>query len=147
MRVIEYRFFPVSVKESYKSKEIDFFDKNCSMIPRYDMAFILWICKRGLQNIVFVKSSHRRCLIKRLFLKISQYSQELESPFNQIAGLKAWYLFVNIAKHRCFPMNIANFLRTPIWRTSANGCFCFDVGEGMYYSQTNKISKEYLLAV
>ena len=38
------------------------------------------------------RSSHQRCSIKKLFLKISQYCQEspvLGSLFNKVAGLKA----------------------------------------------------------
>ena len=51
-------------------------------------------------------------LLKKLFLKISQYSQEntcVESLFNKVAGLKALRL-----QHRCFPENIAKFLRPSI---------------------------------
>ena len=32
-------------------------------------------------------------------------------------------LFKKRHQHRCFPINIAKFLRTPFWRTFANGCF------------------------
>ena len=55
-----------------------------------------------------VRSSHMRCSIKKLFLKISQYSQEtpaMESLYKKVADLKTrpWdYLF---------------------WKTSAYGCF------------------------
>ena len=45
-----------------------------------------------------------------MFLKILQYLQEntcLESLFNKLAGLQ----------HRCFSVNIAKFLRTPILKS------------------------------
>ena len=38
------------------------------------------------------RSTHQRCSVKKLFLKISQYSREtpvLESLFNKAAGLQA----------------------------------------------------------
>ena len=51
-------------------------------------------------------SDVRRCFSKWVFLKLSQYSQE-----NTCVGV-----FLNIKKtfqHRCFPVNIVKFLRTP----------------------------------
>ena len=38
----------------------------------------------------------------------------LESPFNKIAFLKAGYFILKRLQQRCFPMNIAKFLGTPI---------------------------------
>ena len=50
----------------------------------------------------------RSCSVKKLFLEISQNSQERTcarvSFFNKVAELRLW--------HRCFPMNFAKFLRT-----------------------------------
>ena len=62
-----------------------------------------------------VRSSHRRCCVRKLFLKILQYPQEtsvLESIFKNVTDL------CNFIKkrhqHRCFPENIAKFLILPI---------------------------------
>ena len=52
--------------------------------------------------------------ILRAFLKILQYSQEtpvLESLFNELAGLQACKFIKKKLQHRCFPVNIAKFLR------------------------------------
>ena len=38
----------------------------------------------------------------------------LESLFNKVAGLKACIFIKKRLQHRCFPVNIAKFLRTPI---------------------------------
>ena len=38
----------------------------------------------------------------------------LESPFNRLAGLKTYNFLKNGIQHRCFPVNIAKFLRTLI---------------------------------
>ena len=53
------------------------------------------------------RSSHRRCFIKKVFLKISQYSQENTC-------LKACNFIKKRLQHRHFSVNIAKFLRTPI---------------------------------
>ena len=59
------------------------------------------------------KSSHRRCSVKKLFLKISQISQE-NTCVRNAAGLQ----FCNFVKKRlqqwCFPVKFAELLRTPI---------------------------------
>ena len=44
--------------------------------------------------------------------------------FNKAAGLQVCNFIKKRLQHRCFPVIIANFLRIPILRTSANGCFC-----------------------
>ena len=65
-------------------------------------------------------SSHRRCSVKNLFFKISQYSQE-----NACVGLSS--LIKSFMKkrlqHRCFPVNIAKFLRTPILKNICERLF------------------------
>ena len=51
-----------------------------------------------------------------IFLNISQYSQKNTCVgvfFNKVTGLKACnFIFENRLQHRCFPVNIANFLKT-----------------------------------
>ena len=47
----------------------------------------------------------------------------LESLFNKVAGLKVCNVIKKSLQHRCFPVNITKFLRTPILRKSADGCF------------------------
>ena len=73
-----------------------------------------------------VRSSHRRCSIKKLFLKISQYPQKtpvLESLFRNVAGLQAYHFIKKRPQRRCFPVNITKHLKLPIFKVSANGCF------------------------
>ena len=62
------------------------------------------------------RSSRRRCSVKKVFLKVSQVSQKtpvLESLFNKVTGFQVNYIKKRI-QHRCFPVNNAKFLRTPI---------------------------------
>ena len=54
---------------------------------------------------------------KELFLKISHFHKKApvsESLFNKIADLKACSFIKKRLQHRCFPVNFAKFLRTPI---------------------------------
>ena len=43
----------------------------------------------------------------------------LESPFDNVVVLKASYFIKKRLQERCIPLNIVNFLRTPI---SKNSC-------------------------
>ena len=57
------------------------------------------------------RSSHQRCIIKNLFLNISQFHRKnpvLESLCNKVASLQGF-------QHRCFPVNFAKCLRTAIF--------------------------------
>ena len=47
----------------------------------------------------------------------------LESPFNKVAGLQACMFIKKRLQHKCFPVNIAKFLRTPILKYICNDCF------------------------
>ena len=52
--------------------------------------------------------------------KNSQYYRKisvLESFFNKVASLKAYNFIKKRLRHRCFPVNIANFLGTAFCRT------------------------------
>ena len=69
-----------------------------------------------------LRSSHRRCSVKKVFLKISQISQEntcIGVCFNNVAGLQACKFIKKILQHWCFLMKFAKFLRTP---TLKNNC-------------------------
>ena len=70
-----------------------------------------------------VRSSHRRCSIKKMFLKISLYPQETslrESLFKRVAGLKACIFIKKKLQHRWFPVNISKFLRLSVSKNICN---------------------------
>ena len=86
-----------------------------------------------------VRNSHQRCSIKKaVFLKkfrtIHTKTPVLESLFNKVAGLKAWRLeglkacnFIKKRlKGRCFPVNIAKFLRAPILKNISERLLLYD---------------------
>ena len=59
-------------------------------------------------------SSHRRCSVIKVFLKISLILQEtpvLESLFNKVAGLQACNFIKKRLQHRYFPVKIAKFFK------------------------------------
>ena len=66
-------------------------------------------------------SSHQRCSIKEdtlgNFAKFTEKYLRQSLFLNKIAGLKRrlW--------HRCFPVDVAKFLRTPFYRTPPGDCF------------------------
>ena len=55
------------------------------------------------------RTSHRRCSVKKIFLKIYKISPE--SPVLETVFLN---FFKKRLQHRCFPVKIAKVLRTPI---------------------------------
>ena len=67
-----------------------------------------------------LKSNHRRCSVKKVFLKISQNSHLCHSPFfNKVADLKSANLLKRRLWHSCFIVNFASFLRTPILQNTS----------------------------
>ena len=69
------------------------------------------------------RSSHHKCSIKKAVLKILEYSQEntcVGAPFHKVTGLVACNFIKKRLQDRCFPVNIAKFLRTP-WPTKIHG--------------------------
>ena len=91
-----------------------------------------------------------RCSVKKVFLKISQNSQENTcARVSLLIKFQVWGLYrcfpVNFAKfsgtpffdslkaatllkkrfwHRCFLVNFTKFLRTPFLQNASGGCFC-----------------------
>ena len=60
------------------------------------------------------RSSHGRCLWKKVFLEISQENTCVGVFFNKVVGVKACNFIKKALQHRCFPVKFAKFLRTPI---------------------------------
>ena len=61
------------------------------------------------------RSSHQRCSVKKIFLEISQNSQESTCGslfFNKVAGLRPATLLKKRLWHKCFPVCFTTFLRT-----------------------------------
>ena len=61
----------------------------------------------------------QKCSVKKVFLKMSQNSQENI----RVRVLRPPTLLKKRFWHRCFPVNFAKFLRTPFLQNTSDGCF------------------------
>ena len=60
-------------------------------------------------------------------LKVSNIHRKtpvLKSLFRKVASLEAYKFIKKRLQHRCFPVNIANFLRKFYLKNTTGGCFC-----------------------
>ena len=114
-----------------KFEVIVFFCKFCQILKKNSFTELLPATTFGVKNLsrnvllplwsvskcpVKMLQKHRRCSVKKVFLKVSQISQKilvLQSLFNKVAGLQCNYIKRRI-QHRCFPVNNVKFLRTSI---------------------------------
>ena len=75
-----------------------------------------WLCFTSIL-LITIRSSHQRCFVKKVFLEISQNSQEstcARTSFSiKLQAAAPATLLKKRLWHRCFPMNFAKFLRTP----------------------------------
>ena len=75
------------------------------------------ILARNLCQKFNLEAVTQKCSVKKVFLKISQNSQENTCArvlfFNKVAGIRPATLFNKRIWHRCYPVNFTKFLRTP----------------------------------
>ena len=81
-------------------------------------------CKRcvGQYQDTNLRRSHRRCSKKnsaKKFPSIHRISLVSESLYKKGACHQACNFIKKRLQQRCFPVNIANFLRTPIWKKTS----------------------------
>ena len=95
----------------------------------------------GKMSAKMTKAVSRSCSVKKLFLKISQNSQE--SACLGVSGLRSATLLKTRLWHKCFSVNIAKFLGHLLHRTHQGDrhfginmyiCIC------IYYNQKNVCS-------
>ena len=71
----------------------------------------------------YTVSSHRRCSIKKVVLKMLQKLARKHLCwklfFNKVVGWRPATLLKNRLQHRCFPVNFANFLKTTFCHNSS----------------------------
>ena len=75
------------------------------------------VTENNERNLLPTEAAARGVLSEKLFLNILQYSQEstcCSSLFKKVADLKPCNFIKKKLQHRCFSVNIAEFLRTPI---------------------------------
>ena len=94
-------------------------------IPKFGKTvYTLWSeIEMMIKKVRRDRSSRQRCSIKKLLIKISQYSQE-NTYVGFVAGLISCNFIKKRLQHKCFPASIVKFLRIAfLWNTSG-GCFC-----------------------
>ena len=89
---------------------------------------IIWLHLKGIL-ITIARSSRSQMYFKigalKRFHNIHRKTPVLESLFNNVAGLQSYDFIKKRLKHRCFPINIAKFLRTVFFlKNTSGGCFC-----------------------
>ena len=72
-------------------------------------------------SLTLDRSSHQRCSTNKAVLKNSAIFTG-----KHLCWFQACIFIKKRLQHRCFPVNTAEFLGTPILKTSANGCFWLD---------------------
>ena len=73
--------------------------------------------ERPSHNLIntMLRDSHQRCPMKKSFLEnFAILTPMLKSLFNKVTVLRACDFIKKRLQHRCFPVIIAKFLRTPI---------------------------------
>ena len=68
-------------------------------------------------EIIIPRNSHRSCSVKKVALKsftLFLGKQCVGVSFYKGAGLKYYNFIKKVLQHRCFPVNVAKFLRSPI---------------------------------
>ena len=70
-------------------------------------SLIVEIWCKILKRTLFLEAVTRRCSVKKVFLKISQNSQENTSARFSLLKKRLW--------QTCFPVNFVKFLRTPFF--------------------------------
>ena len=79
---------------------------------------LLWKHELKLRN------SHWSCSVKNSFLKnFENFTGKFKSLFNRVAGLQACNCIKKILQQRCFPVEFAKFLRTPILKNNCERLF------------------------
>ena len=102
------------------------------------------------EHIQYSKSSHRRGSLKKVFLKISQISQEtllLEPLFNKVTGREPATLLKSDSNTGACLWNFRNFQERLFWRISANGFISFIKNSTcLKTSNSTKLSTELFIA-
>ena len=93
-----------------------------------------------MEALVESKSTNRRCSLKKgvlkYFAKFPRKTPVLESLFNKIAGLAACNFIKKTLQHRCFPVKLAKFLRTPFFYRTPQ------VATSVLYESMEKVVKK-----
>ena len=80
-----------------------------------------------MQYVTTIRISRSQMLFEIGVLKVCNTHSEtpvLDPLFSKVASLEAYKFIKKRLQHRCFPVNIANFLRKFYLKNTTGGCFC-----------------------
>ena len=80
-----------------------------------------------MQYITTIRTSRSQMFFEIGVLKVCNIHRKtpvLESLFGKVASLEAYKFIEKRLQNRCFPVNIANFLRKFYLKNTFGGCFC-----------------------
>ena len=80
-----------------------------------------------MQYVTTIRSSRSQMIFEIGVLEvwnIHRKTSVLESLFSKVVSLEAWNFIKKKLQHRCFPVNIAKFLRKFYLKNTTGGCFC-----------------------
>ena len=81
----------------------------------------------SMQYITTIRTSRSQMFFEIGVLKVSNIHKKtlvLESLFSKVASLEAYKFIKKTLQHRCFPVNIANFLKKFYLKNTTGGCSC-----------------------
>ena len=80
-----------------------------------------------MQYVTTIRSSRSQMIFEIGVLEvwnIHRKTSVLESLFSKVVSLEPWNFIKKKLQHRCFPVNIAKFLRKFYLKNTTGGCFC-----------------------
>ena len=80
-----------------------------------------------MQYVTTIRSNRSQMIFEIGVLEvwnIHRKTSVLESLFSKVVSLEAWNFIKKKLQHRCFPVNIAKFLRKFYLKNTTGGCFC-----------------------
>ena len=81
-------------------------------------------------SVQYITTTRTSCLVMFFeigILKVCNIHRKalmLESLFSKVASLETYKFIKKRLQHRCFPVNIKNFLRKFYLKNTTSGCFC-----------------------
>ena len=88
---------------------------------------------RSIQDFYIYRSSHRRCSVEkdvlRNFAKFTRKRLCQSLFFDKVAGLRPSTLLKKRLWHRCFPVNVEKFLKTPFLQNTSGRLLLYLYGD------------------
>ena len=116
-----YRLYMSSAASGYCKKTLQLMSKFGIKLRKEALHYNFLVA--NLRSLRGNRSSHRRCSVRNGILrKLAKFTGKHLCKslfFNKVSGLRPLTLLKRRLWHKCFPMNFAKFLRTPIFKNTS----------------------------